>query len=534
MSKVQTCKVSGQQFTVTDKDREFYKKMGVPIPKLCPLGRRRLRYAFNSMKMFWATCARTGKKILSYFHPELAPFPIYSNEAFWSDDWDPLEYGIPYDPTKDFFQHIKELTDVCPRLAANAKENENADYLMNGHKNKNCYMADETDFSRDCYYGYFVQSCRDTVDAYMVEECELCYEIVHCTNCYDLDFSANCHTCSNSKFLVNCRGCSDCLFSANLRNKKYCIFNVQYSKEEYEERKAQYDFSTQEFLNRYKKEFYEWLLTQPHPATYLTNTENCVGDHLIDCKDSFYAFDSFRSQNINYCSMLWNSHDCYDTDIYDGELLYNTMATGPNSYNTICDWRTWNSVNTAYSIDCHHCEDVFGCVSLRRKKYCILNKQYSKEEYFELRDKIIADMKSKGQWGEFFPAWLSPVAYNDTHAIVHHPLTKAEALEKGFKWRGEDNELQSVTEKNVLTCKTSSRPFKVIPQEINFYKKKGLPLPQECYFERYKRRVQEYGVRILWQRTCDKTGEQIWSSIPSERPEKVYSLDAYYNEIHSS
>ena len=37
--------------------------------------------------------------------------------------------------------------------------------------------------------------------------------------------------------------------------------------------------------------------------------------------------------------------------------------------------------NTLFSKDCYNCEDCFGCVGLRRKKYYIFNKPYSKEDY---------------------------------------------------------------------------------------------------------------------------------------------------------
>ena len=69
--------------------------------------------------------------------------------------------------------------------------------------------------------------------------------------------------------------------------------------------------------------------------------------------------------------------------------------------------------------------DCFGCVSIRNKKYCILNKQYTKEEYEELLPKIIAHMSempfiskqtgTKFAYGDFF--WLHVVA-NDQSAGV--------------------------------------------------------------------------------------------------------------------
>lgn len=56
---------------------------------------------------------------------------------------------------------------------------------------------------------------------------------------------------------------------------------------------------------------------------------------------------------------------------------------------------------------CIECEYCFGCVGLKKKKYCILNKQYSKEEYEELKGKIISDMKRSGEYGKFLPYEMS-------------------------------------------------------------------------------------------------------------------------------
>src|SRR6185369_10692718 len=88
--------------------------------------------------------------------------------------------------------------------------------------------------------------------------------------------------------------------------------------------------------------------------------------------------------------------------------------------------------------------DLFGCVALRNKQYCILNKQYSKEEYESLVPKIIEHMKTmpytdaKGRayaYGEFFPSELSPFAYNETLAQEYFPLDEAGAAQQGYRWR---------------------------------------------------------------------------------------------------
>ena len=39
------------------------------------------------------------------------------------------------------------------------------------------------------------------------------------------------------------------------------------------------------------------------------------------------------------------------------------------------------------------------------------------------------------KYGEFFPSELSPFAYNESIAQEYFPLTKEEALAKGFTWQ---------------------------------------------------------------------------------------------------
>ena len=85
-------------------------------------------------------------------------------------------------------------------------------------------------------------------------------------------------------------------------------------------------------------------------------------------------------------------------------------------------------MNILYSFHCRNSSNLFACVSLRNKEYCILNKQYTKAEYETLVPKIIEHMKKTGEWGEFFPASISPFGYNETVAQEYFPLTREEAL----------------------------------------------------------------------------------------------------------
>ena len=110
-----------------------------------------------------------------------------------------------------------------------------------------------------------------------------------------------------------------------------------------------------------------------------------------------------------------------------------------NSYNCKFVDTCWSVSDIEYCSSCHHSKQLFGCFGLRHKnEFCILNKQYSKEEYEVLRAKIIDEMRSRREYGEFFPSRLSPFAYNETVANDFYPLSKDQAQKQRFTWKDDD------------------------------------------------------------------------------------------------
>jgi len=193
----------------------------------------------------------------------------------------------------------------------------------------------------------------------------------------------------------------------------------------------------------------------------------------------------------------------------------------------------------------------FGCCGLKKKQYCILNKQYSKEEYEELVPKIIKHMSSAGEWGQFFPIDMSPFAYNETLAHEFHPLTKKEAEMRGFKWKEFKTEKPDVKKiipadslpayiKDVsndipdwaIRCEITGKLFKIIPQELKFYKQEQIPIPRKHPDQRHKERLAERNPLHLWNRKCDKCQKVIQSTYSPDRPEKVYCEECYLKEVY--
>ncbi|MDR0650606.1 MAG: hypothetical protein LBG59_04305 [Candidatus Peribacteria bacterium] len=195
--------------------------------------------------------------------------------------------------------------------------------------------------------------------------------------------------------------------------------------------------------------------------------------------------------------------------------------------------------------------NLFGCIGLRGKEYCILNKQYTKEEYETLVPKIIEKMKADGERGEFFPAFISPFGYNETLADDYFPLTKEEALAKGFvrsdfeaplpqaekMIKGSQLPIDSteVSEdilKTAIICEVSGRPFMLVKPELEFYRNHQLPLPRKHPDVRYAERMALRNPRALHLRMCDKCGKEMVSMYPTEDTRKIYSEMCYQQEIY--
>ena len=62
-------------------------------------------------------------------------------------------------------------------------------------------------------------------------------------------------------------------------------------------------------------------------------------------------------------------------------------------------------------MDCYDCENCFGCLGLRKKKFHIYNRSYSEEAYWKRVDEIKCAMLDRGEYGMFFPAEISQGGY---------------------------------------------------------------------------------------------------------------------------
>jgi len=552
MPSQKTCKNCSQPFVLTDEHVAFYKQLEVPEPTHCPDCRQQRRLAWcNERKLYKRTCDLTNKPILSMYPPD-SKIPVYYTQEWWSDKWDALDHGQDFDFNKPFFEQFSELMQKVPRPSLNVSFNslENSEYVNYAGNLKNCYLIFDTDYSRDCYYGYTVNRSTDVVDALKVNDCEICYECIDCNNCYNLKFSQNCRNCNDSLFLKNCIGCNNCFGCINLERKQYYFFNEKLTKEQYEGKLKQYYAGSTSGINHIKEQLKPIYLKFPNKATRGFQNENCTGDNIFNCKDTEDSYDCLYCQDCKHCySMSFNtktSHDLYQFG-ENIELSYETVVIGYGGFNIkFCHTCTMGNYNLSYCQDCSACKDCFGCIGLRHKQFCILNKEYSEDEYNKLLPRIIEHMKQSEEYGEYFPIALSPFSYNTTTAQDFYPLAKEQALEKGYKWEDDDKkEFQpptcqvpddikqapdTITEE-ILACASCGKNYKIQPQEFTFYKRNEIPVPQKCPNCRHEARLALRNPQHLWDGQCEKCRAAVKSGYAPERPEIVYCEKCYLGSI---
>jgi len=580
-SETKQCQNCKKDFIIEPDDFAFYKKMKVPSPTFCPSCRLQRRMAWrNEKSLYRRNCDKCKKSIISVFSTD-SGLMVYCPSCWWSDKWDPIDYGTEYDISRPFITQLRELLQRTPVMALFGYYNtlENSDYTNMVGYLKNCYLITNADHDENCLYGSDIIFCKDCVDNAMLTKSELCYENLNCRECYRTIYSVNCESCSGVAFSKNCIGCSDCIGCINLRSKKYCIFNEQFSKEEYDKKAAELLANSREKIDQIKYEAFSFWQKFPHKYMYGRHNQNVSGDYIFKSKNVKDSFSVQGGENCRYCSIITvpTIANCYDFSHYgeNCELVYEALQVGDQASRILFTWFGTNGCQEIeYSMFTTGCRNIFGSVSLKKKEYCILNKQYSKKDFEELRARIIEDMYTNPYkdengktyaYGEFFPIEMSPFGYNATTAQEDFPLTKEEILKLHYKWKEPEKNEYAVTitpvqlpdssdqisdtyVKEVIGCKHNgqcnhrcSGAFRLTAAEINFYKKMNLPLPALCSNCRHYERLSLRNPKKLWHRQCmcDKqhphhTGKcpnEFETSYAPDRKEIVYCEECYQTEV---
>lgn len=546
----QICTITGQPFEVNEWEQQFLNKMGFPLPTLCIEERHRRRLSFrNERSLSNGTCDFCKKPMVSLYTKD-KPYTVYCQPCWWSDSWDALTYGRDFDFSKPFFEQFADLLKRVPRIALLNKQAENAEYCNPCRGNKNCYLVFGGDFNQDSYYSLFPFYCNNVVEVMWCEKSELLYQCVHCNNCINLAYSQNCESCSDSMLLYNCKNLRNCFGCVNLQNKEYHFFNKPLSKEQYLQAVEEMLMDTAAGVQKAKQQFEAFRLSHPHKYAQIINSENCSGDTISNAKNCTNCFDAVGpAEDVkDAIHMGFDLKDAmsFTHAGFKSELLYEVQSVAGSTMVAFCNF-AWDCSNALYSDLISNCQNVFGCTNMNRKQFCILNKQYSETDYKSLLPKIVAHMRSTGEWGQFFPMSASPFAYNETSANDLFPLTKEQAETKGLKWKEESHsttnipsttipdDISDVTDEilsQTLICSESSHPYRIINQELSFHRKQHIPISHVHPEKRFQHLIKQQPERKLYSRACQKCLIPLQSPFSPTRPEIIYCEPCFLATIY--
>lgn len=570
-TKSKTCKTCGKQYVIDNKELEFLKKISlvfndktyeIPASNYCPICRQQMRLAWrNERKLYKRKCDKTGKDIVTVYSPD-KKFKVYAKDVWNSDTWDPMQFGKEFDPSKSFFDQFADLMKEVPWPATYTTQDGDSDYSNFVWNIKNSYLCFNSGYTENVMYSQQLFYSKDCVDCLDIKNCELCYECIDCARCYSSRYLDRCADCSNSAFSYDCKGCQNIFLCSTLSNKQYCIENKQYSKEEYFEKIKQYETNKRSSIAELIKKFNGLKEKAIHKENHNVKSENCKGDYLIESNNCYNVFNAYKSSNC-YFTYDIDSDGKDSRDLNNcGEMELCYSGSSISGYKNQFSYFIVKGNDSYYCDYCQNCKDCFGCIGLKNKQYCILNKQYTKEEYEKKVAEIIGEMNKTGDWGEFFPIKMSPFGYNETMAQEYFPLNKDAAIKLGTNWQdistdgeysgqyivpdddinlyaGNQGKVEELL-RGVIKSDTTGKPFQIMPREIAFYIENKIPVPTERYDIRYQKRFSTRAPRVLYHSQCDcnlathghqdRCDVEFDSTYKPERTAKVYCEKCWEKE----
>ncbi len=579
--ETRNCQNCKQDFIIDSEDFSFYEKIKVPPPTFCPECRmvRRMLWR-NCRSLYKRSCGICDKSLISMYS-DTDTAPVLCHTCFNGNDYDQFINAREYDFSQNFFEQLNALLKINPKVYSYKYGNLiNSDFTNYSKDNKNAYLSYSVVDCEDVMYSDTIDKSKYSMDSFAVGKIDNSYYNVDCEGNYNTHYAVRSNNNIDSYFLYDCINCSNCFMSSNLRNQQYFFKNQKFSKDEYENKLKEYKLDTYTGIQKAKNEFDDLIKnTAIHKHAYIYAAQNASGDYMHNVKNVKRSFDGSDAENIAYSMRFLDKvKDTYDVQGcgFNAELIYESMAASANSYKDyFCYITLGGSRECEYSLVLKNCVNCFGCIGLVNAQYCILNKQYSKEEYFELVDKIKRHMNdmpyvdAKGRvfkYGEFFPYDMCPFGYNEGNALDFFPISKEEALSKGYKWKHKEkrdyqitiesatlpdsiNDVSESVLNEVISCPNvgdqmtqCTSAFKILPFELQFYKQKNLPLPRYCPNCRHYERMKYRNPIKLWERfcVCDKkhTNHQgkcevkFQTTYSPKRTEKIYCEKCYQAEVY--
>ncbi len=401
------------------------------------------------------------------------------------------------------------------------------------------------------------ESCVDCIAGINISDC---YRVSHSSRLHNCQFISESYDCIDSTFLFDCRNCDHCFGASNKRNKKYLWWNEQLTKEEWEVRRAEIDLASYAVSQEMLKKFYAMIADTVWPENFNVQTTGSTGEYLIQCSDNSHSSFGRDGHHNYYCYGLWdgatgNAFCCAvpGNDSYFAGPLTNSANIKFSAMMVRCD-------NCEYSFGCYECTNCFGCVGLRHKKFHILNKEYSEEEYWKKLDELKCAMLDRKEYGQTLPSAFSTSYIPEGGPMIYLGAEVEDCQKIGMPtypidsdgafgtMRLEGKEVASANDLpdhldqiddswagKIMMDTENNRPFTYLKPEIVFYKKHKLAVPRQHFTARVRNLIWTTNTGIFEERKCAKCEKTLTVATNRIWPDrKIYCEACYLNHLEKN
>ncbi|MDA1038209.1 MAG: hypothetical protein O2877_00795 [bacterium] len=553
------CAITGEKWMMGEEEIGWYKKFNMPPSKLSQNTRWKWEAYYDiGYQFWWNKHFDTGKPVLSFHHPATG-VRVLPDKEWHARDFSNIQK--PLDLNRPFFDQMQALLREVPMPATfNKEEPENSIALFS--------FGD-----RDSYFTFACRSARsffligafdveDTSAVFLSSESSKSHSVLHSHRIYNCRYVRESFDCMDSVFLFDCRNCKNCFGASNKRNAEYVWFNEQLSKSEWERRRAEVDLGSRRVVEDHMRHFEKLLLEESvWPESFNFGSEDAIGDYLNQATRCYYCFDSEKGAVDNYWSawmygaptqnaFCWgavNSSECY------------LCVSSPESSRLKCSYRSTRCEQSEYLFGCIDCVNCFGCIGIKNKQFCILNKQYSEEDYWNLVDQLKCQLLEDGSYGEYFPTTMATTYVPENGAVLY-----AGASESDMRALGGlvfDPESEGATGKDRVDLAMArrveeipdsiddlsddwigvpiydshtKRTFAFLKPEVEYYRKMRIAPPAEHFVLRMKQ-LSDVGQKAQFiHKHCSACSKEIVVSVNLRYPDrKIYCRDCYLTYLEN-
>ena len=426
------CAVLGTKWMMDEGEIAMYRTYNVPPSKYAPDTRMKLIMGnFVVFDVWYNKHADTGAPIITNTHPATG-IRVLPDEEWFQQDF--TSHAINLDLETPFFDQLYRLRVSVPLAASyNYVSAENSiAFISLGDQDSYFVLASK---SKRCCYAMNAHDAEDSAELATVRMIRSSYHLAHCERMYECCFAQESYDCLKSDFLFDCRNCENCFGATNKRNEKYVWMNEQLSKEEWEKRRAEVDLSTWSGRQTWEASFRDLMKQAVWPENFNIQVENVTGDYVTkshNIVDGYFVWEG--SHDLDHTAFAYGTaseHCSYVTGLFSSSRCYYGIGTGDSSDVRFSLSITSRCHEVEYSNSCYDCEYCFGCFGLQKKKYCILNKQYTEEEYWQRVDALKCAMLDRGEYGDLPSLKFSTQRWETSGAPIVYGATKEECMKLG-------------------------------------------------------------------------------------------------------